>query len=202
MSVPKPGQLVERSISRILKLGTSIEDQQIDNSKNQYILSIKPTVSELSIAWLEASTGEFQVATNRDHSQLLSIVFAINPSEIIVPENIRSSLESLATDVRESLNSLMTKIVVSELPDFYFDAIHGLNLVKDYLHVLNLDGFGIHKQDYQALGPAGAILYYIEENFHQRQQNIQSIKLYKPQEFMQIDHSTMRNLEKFYSVSG
>ena len=44
--------------------------QQIDNSKNQYILSIKPTVHELSIVWLEASIGEFQVATNRDHSQL------------------------------------------------------------------------------------------------------------------------------------
>lgn len=201
-SVPKPGQLVERSISRILTPGTAIEDQQIDNSKNQYILSIKPTVRELSIAWLEASTGEFQVATNRDHSQLLSIAFAINPSEIIVPENIRGSLESLPTNVRESLSSLMTKIVVSELPDFYFDFTHGLNLVKDYLHVLNLDGFGIHEQDYQALGPAGAILHYIEENFRQRQQNIQSIKLYKPQEFMQIDHSTMRNLEIFYSTSG
>lgn len=90
--------------------------QQIDNSKNQYILSIKPTVHELSIVWLEASIGEFQ----GNQSWPFAIAFVINPSEIIVPENTKDSLESLPINVLESLKCLMTKIVVSELPRFLF----------------------------------------------------------------------------------
>jgi DNA mismatch repair protein MutS len=68
--------------------------------------------------------------------------------------------------------------------------------------VINFDGYGITSEDYSALGPTGALFHYAEENFCQRPQNIKSMRLYKPQESVQIDSSTIKNLEIFHSISG
>ncbi|MDR1595623.1 MAG: DNA mismatch repair protein MutS [Puniceicoccales bacterium] len=198
----RPGHLVKRSLSRILTPGTMIGEQQIESNKNKYILAIGATKNEFSMAWLEASTGELQIATAKNSQKLLPIAFALNPAEIIVPESFQAQWPDLNTNMRESLSDLLKGRTVSELPDFYFDKLHGANIASEILKVLNFDGYGITVDDYPALGPAGALLHYIEENFRQRPQNIKSIKLYKPQNSVQIDNSTVKNLEIFYSTSG
>ncbi|MDR1891113.1 MAG: DNA mismatch repair protein MutS [Puniceicoccales bacterium] len=200
--VPKPGHLVKRSLVRILSPGTILSEQQLEAKQNRYILAISVKKNEFSMAWLEASTGELQIATSRNPRQLLPIAFALNPTEIIVPENSQSQWQNLDTNVQESLNDLIKRRTVSELPEFYFDEVHGANVAKEILGVLNFDGYGITSSDYPALGPTGALLHYAEENFRQKPQNIKSIRLYKPQESVQIDNSTIKNLEIFYSVSG
>ncbi len=200
--VPKPGKLVKRSLTRILTPGTAIDEQQIDAVKNQYMLALAISKHGLSMAWLEASTGDFQAATNIDPTKLLPVAFAIHPSEIIIPENNKTAWSRLPTNVQESLNELISNHLVSELPDFYFDQHHGADILREGLHVLHFDGFGFNRSDYPALGPAGALFHYAEENFRQRPKNITKVTLYRPQEHMQIDQSTMRNLEIFYNVTG
>ncbi|MDR2779103.1 MAG: DNA mismatch repair protein MutS [Puniceicoccales bacterium] len=200
--IPKPGHLVKRSLTRILTPGTILSEQQLEARENKYILAINVKKHELSIAWLEASTGELQIATSHDLQKLLPIAFALNPTEVIIPENSQSQWQNLDTSVQESLNDLVKGRTISELPEFYFDRIHGANVAKEILGVLNFDGYGITPNDYPALGPTGALLHYAEENFRQKPQNIKSIRLYKPQESVQIDNSTIKNLEIFYSVSG
>jgi DNA mismatch repair protein MutS len=202
IGIPKPGHLVKRSLARILTPGTILAEHQLDAKQNRYILAINIKKHEFSIAWLEASTGELQIATSSDPRRLFPITFALNPSEIIVPENSQSQWPSLDTNVRESLNDLVKGRTLSELPEFYFDKVHGANVAKEILGVLNFDGYGITPDDYPALGPAGALLHYAEENFRQKPQNVKSIRLYRPQESMQIDNSTIKNLEIFRSVSG
>ncbi|MDR1433347.1 MAG: DNA mismatch repair protein MutS [Puniceicoccales bacterium] len=199
---PKAGQLVERSLSRILTPGTVIGEREMEDRENRYILAIGATKSDFSIAWLEASTGELQIAATKNSQKLLPIAFALNPSEIIIPENAHSQWKDLATNAQESLRELVGGRTISELPDFYFDSVHGANIAKEMLGVLNFDGYGIGPEDYPALGPAGALLHYAEENFRQKPQNIKSMRLYKPQESVQIDNSTVKNLEIFRAVSG
>ena len=201
-STPKPGQLVKRTLSRILTPGTVLNEQQLHDKNNQYILAITANKNEISMAWIEASTGEFQIATSKKPSELLPVAHALNPCEIIVPENYYSEWKALDTNVRESIEVLLKNRTISELPDFYFDKVHGANIAMGILGVLNFDGFGITPEYYPALGPAGALLHYIKENFRQNPQNIESIKLYNPLEFMQIDSASMKNLEIFYSSSG
>ncbi|MDR1413896.1 MAG: DNA mismatch repair protein MutS [Puniceicoccales bacterium] len=198
----RPGHLVKRSLSRILTPGTVLAEQQIEAKQNKYILAISATKHMISMAWLEASTGEFQVATDRNSQKLLPIAFALNPTEILVPENSQSHWKDLATNTQESLSDLFKNRTISELADFYFDPIHGANAAKEILKVVNFDGYGITSEYYPALGPAGALFHYVEENFRQRPQNIKSMRLYRPQESVQIDSSSIKNLEIFRSISG
>jgi DNA mismatch repair protein MutS len=198
----KPGHLVKRSLSRILTPGTVLAEQQIEAKQNKYILAISATKHELSMAWLEASTGELQIATTKDFQKLLPIAFALNPTEIIISENSQLQWKDLATNAKESLGDLLKNRTVSELADFYFDAMHGANVAREILGVANFDGYGITPEDYPALGPTGALFHYAEENFRQRPQNIKSLRLYRSQESVQIDNSTIKNLEIFHSASG
>ncbi|MDR2737860.1 MAG: DNA mismatch repair protein MutS, partial [Puniceicoccales bacterium] len=202
MGVPKPGKIVKRSLSRIISPGTVIAEHQMDEKKNKYILAINATRREVSMAWLEASTGEFQIATSENAQKLLPIAFALDPAEIIVGESARMQWQDLDTNAQESLYDLVKKRTVSELPDFYFDRTYGANVAKEILGVLNFDGYGIGRESYAALGPAGALLHYVEENFCQKPRNIRTIRLYNFQESVQIDGSTTKNLEIFLSVSG
>ncbi|MDR3144086.1 MAG: DNA mismatch repair protein MutS [Puniceicoccales bacterium] len=202
VGTPKAGQIVKRSLSRILTPGTAIAEQQMEAKQNRYILAIAATKHEFSMAWLETSTGEFQMATAKNPQTLFPVAFALNPSEIIVGENARARWKDLSTNTQESLDGLLAGRAVSELPDFYFDSVHGAALVREILGVLNFDGYGVTEADNAALGPAGAALHYAAENFRQKPQNIRTIRLYRPQNSMRIDGSTIKNLEIFCSSSG
>ncbi|MDR2737336.1 MAG: DNA mismatch repair protein MutS, partial [Puniceicoccales bacterium] len=202
IGTPKPGKLVHRSLSRILTPGTTIAEQQMDADRNRYILALSATRDDIAVAWLEASTGEFQVATSKDVNNLLSVAAVLDPSEVVIAENSRQQWKLLDTNVRESIDEILNSRTVSELPEFYFDKVHGANLVKAALGVLNFDGYGLCTEDYSVLGPAGALLHYVEENFRQKPRNVKTMRLYKSQNFVQIDKSTVKNLEIFYSSSG
>lgn len=198
----KPGQLVTRALSRILSPGTIITDEASSAQENHYILAINVNRKEIMMAWAEASTGEFQVAYSTDIQRLFNVAYAIRPSEIIIPENAQNRWQSLDTSIVESLRELFHDRSLSELPEFYFDKVHGANIVKETLGVLTFDGYGLRNDELPALGPAGALLQYISENFCQKPRNIRSMRVYRPQSCMIIDRSAIINLEIFQSLSG
>ncbi len=203
METPKPGQLVKRSLTRILTPGTTLEDQHLEAGRNQYLLACNWTKGGLAAAWLDLTTGEFQIASGHGYANLINVFHALDPREIILPED---ALEQWRED--ELLDNWYTEIdrllqgrTQSTLMPWQFDPREGARLVMQTLGVVNLDGFGI-AIDHPGLGPAGALLAYAAENLCSPPENIRKIKEYRAKDTLQIDPATLRNLEIFRSSQG
>jgi DNA mismatch repair protein MutS len=203
LETPVPGKLVKRSLTRILSAGTTIADNQITAEKNHFLASLLLNKNGLHLAWLDLTTGNFQIASDKNPESLLPVLTALDPSEIVVVED---SVSSWKANIHESpiydqLVHLTSSKTVSELPPFHFEIADGAKIVMETLGVLNLEGFGI-KTTHPALGPAGALLHYATENLCAKPENLGSIREYRSVDALLVDPSTLRNLEIFESSRG
>ncbi len=205
METPKPGQLVKRSLSRILTPGTTLEDHQMDAKRNRYLLAWDKDKKGFTAAWLDLTTGHFQLA-RADRAQVLSdLFFALDPTEIILPESSTTGMgEQLRVSDLEGadeLNRLLENRTVSTLPDFRFDGMEGARLVKERLGVISLNGFGIDDR-HAALGCAGALIHYATENLCAPPENLNRIQEFNAEQSLRLDPATVRNLEIFRAANG
>ncbi|MDR3317450.1 MAG: DNA mismatch repair protein MutS [Puniceicoccales bacterium] len=199
--IARPGKIVNRQISKILSPGTLITENLLNPKHNQYLLSFKLHPTGTSIAWLEVSTGEFQIADGKDLNDLSPLIFALDPHEIILDPNDKEKIEQLPTRDREMLRSLSANRLLTELPSYYFDHDRNLALLLENFKVKNLAGYGIESDD-PALISAGALILYVTDNLRQKPNNITQIRKFQQQYAMMIDPNTARNLELFRNGKG
>ncbi|MEX0331675.1 MAG: DNA mismatch repair protein MutS [Puniceicoccaceae bacterium] len=203
MEAPKPGQLVKRSLTRILTPGTTLEDHHIEAGRNQFLLACNWGKSGLAAAWLDLTTGEFQIAASPGFSNLINVFHALDPREIILPEEALEKWR--ADDELEGWSDEISRLIEgrthSTLMPWQFDPREGAKVVMQTLGVMNLDGFGI-PVDHPGLGPAGALLAYATENLCAQPENVRRIREYRSSDTLQIDPATLRNLEIFRSSQG
>ena len=78
--IPKPGQLVKRSLSRILTPGTTIEDSQLDSRHGNFVMALDiDAAHKLYASWLDLSTAEFYCAEFDTPADFLPILSACSP---------------------------------------------------------------------------------------------------------------------------
>ena len=203
VETPKPGKLVKRSLTRILTPGTTIEDNQLESNRNHYLAAIEFEAKEAELAWLDLSTGEFQIASGKSIDDLMPVLTSIDPAEVLIMEGEENRWRAMAHDgsSHDELTHFLATRAVTEVPGFQFDADSGAQSVMDTLGVINLEGFGIDKS-HSALGCAGAVLHYVTENLRSKPENLSSIKEYSSDRALLLDPSTLRNLEIFRSTRG
>jgi len=203
VETPQPGKLVKRSLTRILTPGTTIEDNQIESSRNHYLAAFELEKSGASLCWLDLSTAEFQIATGKSVDDLMPVLTSIDPAEMLVMEGEEDRWRAMAHDgsTHDELTHFLTTRSVTELPGYNFDIDAGVQSVMDTLGVINLEGFGIDK-DHPALGCAGAVLHYVTENLRAKPANLSSIREYSCAASLLLDPATLRNLEIFKSTRG
>lgn len=202
--IPKPGQLVKRSLTRILTAGTTIEDSQLDSKSGNFTMAIDIDSSrKLFASWLDLSTAEFYCAEFEKPEDFLPILSAFNPKEIILPEDASrrwAENASLATWYA-MFRSVIDITPVTLLHDYRFEPSWGSAQIQDTLGVLSLEGFGIERNS-RLTGPAGALIFYATENLRQRPQNLRTLRRFSGKKCVLIDPATQRNLEIFHSTTG
>ena len=82
----RPGKLVRRQLTRILSPGTTLAANQLEASRNHYLAALVLDRAGLHAAWLDLSTAEFRLATDPAIENLLPILTALNPEELLVAE--------------------------------------------------------------------------------------------------------------------
>ena len=206
VETPKPGQLVKRALTRILTPGTTVEDHQLEAHTNHFILAVEVEAGQLQAAWLDLTTGHFEIASTTDPESLLSVFTALAPRELIVPESDPLARGGEGLDpawhaFAEGWQRLLEGRLLNPQPDFQFDRREGARLTLETLGVLNLEGFGIAR-DHPALGVAGAALTYVAENLRAAPRNVRRLREYRLGGHLLLDAATQRNLEIFRSSSG
>lgn len=199
----KAGKLVKRTLTRILSPGTTLAASQLDANRNHYLAALALDKAGLHAAWLDLSTGEFRLASDTRVENLLPVLTALDPAELIVAEGALSVWQTAPHEQTavHALHAFASARLCSELPAYNFETATGAKTVMDTLGVLNLQGFGL-AHDHAALGPAGALVYYATENLCAKPENLRSLQEYRSTGTLLLDPATLRNLEIFTSSRG
>ncbi len=173
----KAGKLVRRALTRILSPGTTLAPGQLDAARNHYLCALSLDRVGLHAAWLDLSTGEFKVATEARAENLLPVLTALDPAELLVVEGAVEAWKSAPHEqtALHALHRFAAGRLISELPAYHFETAAGARAVLAALGVLNLEGFGL-APSHLGLGPAGALVYYATENLCANPENLRGLQ--------------------------
>ena len=199
----QPGKLVRRALTRILSPGTTLNAAQLDAARNHYLCALAFDAAGLHAAWLDLSTGEVRVATDPAIANLLPVLTALDPAELLVIDGALARWAAAPHDQADThaLHAFCLGRLTTELAGYHFETSTGAKTVMDTLGVLNLQGFGF-AHTHPALGPAGALVYYATENLCAKPENLRGLQEYRSARTLLLDPATLRNLEIFSSSRG
>lgn len=180
--------IVKREVIRVVTPGTNLNMQSLEESKNNYLMSIFYTPDKSGLSVADVSTGDFYLSEADSLRTLMDEINKYSPSEIIC--NNAFALSGI--DMEEFKSRL--GITVYPLDSHYFDEISDKRALMKQFKVNSLIGLGI--DDFQ-LGTiaAGALLIYLLDMQKTDLSNILKVSPYLTNRFMLLDSSTRRNLE-------
>ena len=188
---PSKGPL-ERELARIVTPGTLTENELLPQKQDAALLAISPAGrhgARLGLAWLVLSNGQFHVA-NTSLEELATEVTRIAPSEILVPE-----------DFKETIDELRLPAAITPLPKWYFTVDHGTAKLKHQFQVQELTAWGLDDVP-DAVSAAGALLTYAENTQCEAIPHLLPPVLEVQSQFVGMDSASRRNLELTQTLRG
>ncbi len=180
--------LVKRDVVKIVTPGTVTESSMLDEKRNNYLMSVYKSKYYFGIATVDVSTGEFlstQISWGNTRTKLLDEIAKFSPSEIIVNGEMKSD-----TNLLQSINNKF-EIYISEFDDKYFDSVNAKNSLKQKFG----EGFDAFKDYDLSMNASGALVEYLTQTQKVNLDHIQTINIYRIEEYMGLDITARRNLE-------
>jgi DNA mismatch repair protein MutS len=179
--------IVKRGVTELVTPGVSFNDQILDSNKNNFLASIHFGKSEIGVAFLDVSTGEFYVAQGPKY-YIEKLVVGFSPSEVLFERT-----------KKEHYNELFgNKYHTYYLEDWAYQEEFGYEQLTRHFKTHSLKGFGIEDQA-AAVTAAGAVLHYLGETQHNKTQHIAHISRIDGKDHVWLDRFTQKNLELFQS---
>ena len=188
---PSKGPL-ERELARIVTPGTLTENELLPQKQDAALLAISPAGrhgARLGLAWLVLSNGQFHVA-NTSLEELPTEVTRIAPTEILVPE-----------DFKETIEELRLPAAITPLPKWHFSVEHGTAKLKHQFQVQELTAWGLDDVP-DAVSAAGALLTYAENTQCEAIPHLLPPVLEVQSQFVGMDSASRRNLELTQTLRG
>ncbi len=182
--------IVKRGITELVTPGVAFNEQLLEQKEHNYIAGLTFYKDKCGAAFLDVSTGTFQVAEGSlDYIGTLLSSFA--PKELLVPRGYEKGTKERYGD----------HYYVSTLEEWAFVYDNAVEKLKRQLQVDSLKGFAVDAFPL-AVTSAGALLIYLEQTQHKELSNICSISRIDENSFVWMDRFTFRNLEIFASTAG
>lgn len=179
--------IVKRGVTELVTPGLSMNDNVLDQRKNNYLASIAFEKDTIGISFLDLSTGEFLISSGNE-AYIDKLLQGFNPSEVIYCKKHKTQFESLFQD---QFNTYC-------LEEWIFGLDYGYEKLTTLFGTKNLKGFGIEGMQ-EGICAAGAILFYLEETEHKETDHIASISRLEADNYVWLDKFTIRNLELLYA---
>jgi DNA mismatch repair protein MutS len=187
---PVPGKLVERQISQILSAGTVNDTNLLDSNRPNYLAAVFRDRQRFGLAYVDHTTGEFELAEFKDTAELADELERLQASELLVSEEQR--------DLLEALGQPAAALGVESYLFLLDQAQHSLT---QHFKVQSLDGFGC--QDLTAaLCAAGAVLQYLQFQLRRSVDHIQRLRVGQTNDVVLIDAASQGHLELVSARGG
>ena len=180
--------LVKREVVRIVTPGTNMSAEILEDSKNNYLMSISYYNFTFGIAVCDISTGVFKTSHISSPDKVIDEINKYQPSEIIYQDSIISSGLDMSSVVEK------LKITSTQAPEHYYNYDTCQTVLMRHFKVTSIEGLGF-KDFPESLVASGAILSYLFDTQMNSLMHINHIEIYSVDEYMIIDSSTRRNLE-------
>ena len=188
----KAKTVVKREVVEVITPGTALSEKILDNRSSNYLAAVYMKDDTAGISYCDVSTGAFYLS-EIPVTEVLNYLQEIAPKEILV-----SSAQE--ADVQQLLGNRLAAIH-TRMDDWIFTYQFAYERLTDHFRTPNLKGFGA--EDYPlGIVAAGAILYYIGENYQNRLEHIQRVSVISASDVMILDETTRRNLEITTSLMG
>ncbi|HVI51132.1 MAG TPA: DNA mismatch repair protein MutS [Candidatus Sulfotelmatobacter sp.] len=184
--------VVERGVIRVVTPGTITEDALLDARRHNYLAALADASGGLGLAWLDMSTGDFQVQPVSVKTAAAAVA-RLAPGELLVPDRLMANpaLEELFREFRSAL---------SPLPSARFDSENARKRLEQIYGVRALDGFGAFSRAELAAG--GALIDYVELTQKGKLPRLGLPRRLGEGAVMEIDAATRRNLELSETLTG
>ncbi len=180
--------LVKREVVRIVTPGTNINTQILDETKNNYLMSVIHTTNAYGISLVDVTTGDYYVTEVDSERKLMDEIFKWSPSEIICNDTFFVS--GINIETLKNYNN----VTLSPLEPWYFDDELCIRALKEHFKIATLDGLGL--KDYTiGVIAAGCIMQFLMKTQKSYLSHITQLTPYTYEKYMLLDSTTIRNLE-------
>jgi DNA mismatch repair protein MutS len=182
--------IVKRGVTELVTPGVAFNEQLLEQKEHNYIAGLTFHKDRCGAAFLDVSTGTFQVAEG-SLDYIGTLLSSFSPKELLVPRGYEKGTRERYGD----------GFYVSTLEEWAFVYDNAVEKLKRQLQVDSLKGFAIDSFPL-GISSAGALLIYLEQTQHKGLTNICSISRIDEGSFVWMDRFTFRNLEIFSSTAG
>lgn len=182
-------KLVKRGVTEILTPGIAFGAGMLEQKEHNYLAGLTMDGDICGAAFLDASTGTFQVAQG-PAEYICTLMSTFGPKELVVKKD----------DARKA-KELFGDYYITTLDEWAFVQEAAEERLRNQFKVKSLKGFAV-EQFPLAISSAGALLVYLEQTHHAGLGNICSISRIDSDKFVWMDRFTFRNLEVFQSNAG
>ena len=159
-------KVVRREITRVLTPGTVVDDAYLEPARSNWLVAAWARGADAGLAACDVSTGELLLC-QLAVDRLQSELDRLAPAELLQPP---------------------------ALDAYRFDPERGRRRLADQLGVAFAASVGAEEAPL-AIGAAGVVLEYLEENQVRVEPGLFRVRTYSPDATMQLDPATVRNLE-------
>lgn len=182
--------LVKRGVTELVTPGLAFGEQMLEQKEHNYLAGLAFSGNECGAAFLDASTGTFEVAQGSPEF-IGTLISSLSPKELVVERGEEKRVRELFGD----------KAYISTIEEWAFVHDSAAERLKKQLKVDSLKGYGIERYPL-GICSAGALTVYLEQTHHAGLANICSISRIDCGSFVWMDRFTVRNLEVFSASAG
>jgi len=185
--------IVKREIIRVITPGTTFDENIIGNKTNNYIASVLFNKGRVGFAFCDITTGEFKTAQFSDIKSF--------ESEFIKLQSAECLYQTFSENDNININNVLLnkyKNIVYSRRNFTKDPAQ---YILEHFSVQSLSAFGLSDLN-DATFASAVLIDYLKETQKNELKHIGKISILSDDKFMQIDDSSVRNLEIFYNRNG
>lgn len=184
--------VMNRDVIRVVTAGTLTEDSLLPATCHNYLLALVMDGNKMGLAWADMSTGDFYTQSILTEHLMTSLV-TLNPSEIVLSDTLMQ---------RASLKKVLDEFdaVLTHLPEARFSYLNAQSYLQKSFNISTMDAFGSFS--HAEITAAGVLVDYILLTQKGQMPNLKMPTQIQNEKGVQIDASTRRSLELFYSLSA
>jgi DNA mismatch repair protein MutS len=196
LSPPGTKGLIERKIVRIVTPGTLTDEKALEKKENNFLVTVAFLKHDVGLAAVDVSTGEFLVTEFPRagwQKKIIDELTKLHPAECILSDTEYNDAEVLKVLV------LQRGMNVYRYPEWERLAYRAATVVKKHFGVHSLASLQLDDKD-AALQAAAVILGYLTETQKDRVPHVTKLSFMRDGEYLQLDTSTILNLEIFSTI--
>jgi DNA mismatch repair protein MutS len=175
--------IVKRGVTELVTPGVAISDQVLQQKENNYLAAVSFDKTKAGVAFLDVSTGEFQVAEG-NHAYINKLLMNFQANEIL----FNKSTYKQFSEIFEG------NFYTYGIDDWAYSTDYTTEKLHEFFNVKSLKGFGIDKMPL-ACKAAGVAIHYLSATHNNDVSHIRGIARIEEGDFLWMDHFTIKSLE-------